>query len=251
MRTYCIGMCEMHIQKHSSSITEDISIQSGISHVPRGVLEACQNHLRMVIETNKSLNLTRIDTFEEGMLLHVEDSLTALPLFESAPEGWYLDMGTGAGFPGIPLALATKRKTVLVDARKKKVKVLNDFLQQLQIGDYVSAISERIEALPSMYKDKFAVITARALSQTSVLMEFATPLLLRGGWLICYKAQMAQQETDHLASVANTLGLTQIFSSKFLLSDNQTQRTLLVFQKTHKASIKLPRLNGYAQKHPL
>ena len=138
-----------------------------------------------------------------------------------------------------------------MDARKKKVKVLNEFLQQLQIADYVTALSERIEALPSLYKDKFAVITARALSQTSVLMEFATPLLLRGGWLICYKAQMSQQETDHLACVANTLGLTQIFSSKFLLSDNQTQRTLLVFQKTHKASIKLPRLNGYAQKHPL
>ena len=241
----------MHAQNRSLEPLENIAIQAGVSHVPRAVLEACQNHLRMVIETNKVLNLTRIDTFEEGMLLHVEDSLTALPLLERAPEGPYLDMGTGAGFPGIPLALATKRNTVLVDARQKKVKALNGFLQQLQIDNYVSAVSERIETLPTRYKDAFAVVTARALSQTSVLMEFATPLLTRGGWLICYKAQMSQQELDHSADVARTLGLTQIFSQRFMLSDNQTQRTLIVFQKTHKARIALPRLNGFAQKHPL
>ena len=72
-------------------------------------------HLNLVIKANETLNLTRIDTAEEGMLLHIEDSLTGLEEVSEAPSGLYGDLGSGAGFPGIPLAIATGRETVLID----------------------------------------------------------------------------------------------------------------------------------------
>ena len=83
--------------------------------------ELLLSHLRMVMDANERVNLTRISDMEEGLLLHVEDSLTALQEMERAPDGLYADMGSGAGFPGIPLAIATGRKTTLIDSRKKKM----------------------------------------------------------------------------------------------------------------------------------
>ena len=75
-----------------------------------------RKHLELVLEANETTNLTRIDTFDEGMLLHVEDSLAGLDEVKQAPPGLYGDMGTGGGYPGIPLAIMTKRETVLIDS---------------------------------------------------------------------------------------------------------------------------------------
>ena len=81
-------------------------------------------HLELVIEVNKSINLTRIDTKEDAMILHIEDSLEGIDEINASPDGLYGDLGSGAGYPGIPLAVATGRKTVLIDSRQKKMKTL-------------------------------------------------------------------------------------------------------------------------------
>ena len=75
-----------------------------------------KRHLELVIEANKVTNITRISTWDEGMLLHVEDSLVGLPEVVAAPEGRYVDLGSGAGYPGIPLAVESGRRTLLVDS---------------------------------------------------------------------------------------------------------------------------------------
>ena len=75
-----------------------------------------RRHLELVIEANKTTNITRIESMEEGMVLHVEDSLVGLPELEAAPAGRYADLGSGAGYPGIPLAVETGRETLLVDS---------------------------------------------------------------------------------------------------------------------------------------
>ena len=97
-----------------------------------------RRHLELIIEANKTTNLTRIDSLEDGMLLHVEDSLSGLPEINAAPEGLYGDLGTGGGFPGIPLAIVTGRATILADSVGKKTRVLDGVIQELGLRNQVT-----------------------------------------------------------------------------------------------------------------
>lgn len=210
-----------------------------------------QRHLQLIIEANKITNLTRIDSVEDGMLLHVEDSLTGLPEIQAAPEGLYGDLGTGGGFPGVPLAIATGRETILVDSVGKKTKVLDGVIQELGLAGRVSTYHGRIEDLSVDYRFRFSVLTARALSQLSILMELASPCLKMGGQLICYKANVSEEELAHAVELEKKLGLKLVSDRSFLLSDDQTARRILVFEKFAKPKLSLPRKVGFAQKKPL
>ena len=210
-----------------------------------------EKHLQKVIEANKQTNLTRIETFESGMLLHVEDSLSGLPELSDAPDGLYGDLGTGGGFPGIPLAIVSGRQTVLVDSVKKKIAILDTIIGELGLENQISCYDGRIEDLSKERKGSFAVLTARALSSLSSLLELASPLLLQGGRLICYKANVTQEELDHVDSLHAVLAMNLIDDREFILSDDVTKRRIITFEKSGYPSIKLPRKTGMAQKKPL
>ena len=210
-----------------------------------------EQHLNLVIEKNKVVNLTRIDTVESGMLLHVEDSLSALEEFNDAIAGNYIDLGSGGGYPGLPLAIASQRKTVLLDARQKKVEVLNEIIAQLGLSHYVRAEHSRIEDYSRTHKGNYAVVTARALAQLSVLFELASPLLCRGGSLICYKAQLDESEIKHAKKIGKQTGMQITSKRDFVLSDGVTKRCIVVAKKMNNSSITLPRKDGFAQKKPL
>lgn len=210
-----------------------------------------EKHLDLVIEANKVTNITRIDSKEAGRLLHIEDSLSALPEIKNAPTGKYIDLGSGGGFPGIPIAIATGRKTTLIDAREKKVDLLNQFAEQLGISDSVQAVHTRIEEFSRKHKYQYSLVTARALAKLSILMEFSSPLLREDGLLVCYKARLEEAELLHAKKVCKIVGMKYIGRRDFLLSDEETQRCIVVFKKVGNSTIKLPRKDGYAQKKPL
>ena len=155
-----------------------------------------ERYLDRLIEENEKTNVTRITDRDEAMLLHVEDSLVALPEVQDAPAGDYADLGSGGGFPGIPLALATGRQTLLVDSVAKKMQLVQGIVQELGVGN-VSVFAGRIEDLARQRPESFSVVTARALAQLSVLMELASPLLSEGGRLVCYKANPSEEELQH------------------------------------------------------
>lgn len=209
-----------------------------------------QKHLELVGIANETVNLTRISSREEGMILHVEDSLAALEEMDAAPAGLYGDLGSGAGFPGIPLAVATGRKTILIDARKKKMDAVQGIIEELGLQDQVSTFAGRAELLARTRAGDFAVLTARALSQLSILLELASPLLKRHGHLICYKANVVEDEVSRALAIQKQTGMKLISRRKFLLEDTFT-REILVFEKVKKPSVKLPRKEGEAQKNPL
>lgn len=117
--------------------------------------ELLDKHLELVIEENKVTNLTRIVDWESAQVLHVEDSLAGLPEVEEALEGPYLDMGSGAGFPGIPLAIMTGRETLLADSVGKKTRALDSFAAELGIDDIVSTYHGRIEDLALQQPNRF------------------------------------------------------------------------------------------------
>lgn len=207
-------------------------------------------HLELVIEENKVTNLTRIVDWESAQVLHVEDSLAGLPEVEEAMPGPYLDMGSGAGFPGIPLAIVTGRETLLADSVGKKTRALDSFAANLGIDDAVSTYHGRIEDLALQMPNRFSLITARALSSLASLLELASPLLAKGGSLVCYKAQSESEELEHAKEIARKLGMEFVSSRGFVLSDGETNRAIVVFQKRCNPSMKLPRRVGLAQKKP-
>ena len=210
-----------------------------------------EKHLALVLEANKTLNLTRIETVDDGLVLHVEDSLAALEEVNAAPAGMLVDIGSGGGYPGIPLAIATKRETLLVDARQKKAEVLESIVGILGLSDYVHVYAGRAELLARKQSNCCSVVTARALGKLPVIMKLASPLLAMGGRLVCYKAHVSKDEYDDAKRVAPMTGMDLVSDRQFTLSDGVTYRRILCFEKKRKAQAKLPRKEGYAQKHPL
>ena len=208
-----------------------------------------EKHLDLVIEANEKLNLTRIQDRDSALVLHIEDSLSALEEFLDCPEGKYADLGTGGGFPGIPLSIATNRPVLLVDSVKKKCCALDDIAEKLGLADSVHTYAGRIEELALEQRECFSALTARALSALPSLLELASPLLKIGGRLVCYKGSRYQEELDQALNIQKKLGMELISQRCFQLSDGSF-RSVFVFEKRTPAAVKLPRRPGMAQKHP-
>lgn len=208
-------------------------------------------YLEAILEVNKTLNLTRIEDSEEARLLHVEDSLSGLEELKVAPDGLYGDLGSGGGFPGVPLGIASGRQTILVDSVKKKMAAVASVVEELGLASQIDTYDGRIEDLAVERAGQFSALTARALSRLSVLMELASPLLKNGGHLICYKAQLSDEELEHALSLQKYLGMKLVSDRAFLLSDNEMARRIVVFEKYKEPGLKLPRRVGLAQKKPL
>lgn len=210
-----------------------------------------QQYLQAILRINETTNLTRISSVDEAQVLHIEDSLVGLPELQKAPEGLYGDLGSGGGFPGVPLALYSGRQTILVDSVKKKMRLVGEVLSDLGLNDQISTYDGRIEELAEERPGSFAVLTARALSRLVSLLELASPLLAKNGLLICYKADISQEEIGEAEAIAPLVGMKLVSQREIVLSDGESKRTILVYEKTRNPRIKLPRRNGLAQRNPL
>ncbi len=207
-----------------------------------------EKHLGLVIEANETTNITRISSWEEGMVLHVKDSLLGVEALSLCPEGRYADIGTGAGYPGIPLAIESGRETLLVDSVGKKTRIVDGFIEELGLPN-VSTYTGRIEDLGREQAGQYAAVSARALSKLSILIELACPLLQQNGRLICFKAKVDPCEYDHALDIAEQLAMKLVYDKTFELDGYQ--RRILCYEKVGVPSIKLPRRVGLAQKKPL
>lgn len=211
----------------------------------------CSQYLDLILEVNKTINLTRITELEQARILHLEDSLSALPEINEAPDGLYGDLGTGGGFPGVPVAIVTGRQTVLIDSVKKKMNALDGAVSEMGLSKQISTYGGRIEDLSLEMRSQFSLLTARALTQLPSLLELASPLLRKWGRLVCYKAQISDEEIENALSIEGLVGLKMVSRRCFELSDGVTHREILVFEKVSKPKIKLPRRVGMAQNNPL
>lgn len=207
-------------------------------------------HLGLVIEKNKTVNLTRIVDVDSALVLHVLDSLLLRRACDAAPEGKYLDLGTGAGFPGVPIAIVTGRESLLIDSVGKKAKAVEEFASELGLGN-VAAAAVRAEELAKKHHGEFAVITARAVAQTNTLVEYAAPLLKHGGLLVVAKARVEDDELAAGDRAAKICGLKNVSRETFELPNGMGHREVICYRKVKNPSIKLPRNTGMAQHHPL
>lgn len=219
--------------------------------VPPVEAERCVAHLLHVLDVNEYINLTRITGFEEALTLHILDSLLLGPFIPSQ-DACVLDMGTGAGFPGIPLAIACPQDTfTLLDSVGKKVKAVNAFVDVLGLEN-VETVHSRLEDYGRNHRAEFDVVVARALAPIGVLLEYARPLLKKGGTLLITKGTPDEDELSSAHETAKVLGYHDgVMHREIELPEGLGHRTILSFQAYRPSSVKLPRAIGMARKNPL
>lgn len=209
----------------------------------------CLLHLLYVEQINSYINLTRITDLDEAIVLHLLDSLLLARYFDSSNLE-YLDMGTGAGFPGVPLAIATGAKGTFVDSVGKKVNAVNAIIQKLQL-DRAIAVHTRIEDFAVQNRGLFDIVVARALAGMPILIEYAAPFLSEHGRLVISKGNPENDELDSARKVASICGLKLIQNDAYELPSNLGHREIFVYKRVSKPSVSLPRPNGMARKNPL
>lgn len=215
--------------------------------ITRIINETIEEYLKNILEVNKNINLTNITDFEQAKLLLLEDSLSVLTELNDAPEGLYGDLGSGGGFPGVPLGIASRRDTVLIDSVSKKMNAVNNVLQNMNIQN-ISVYDKRIEELALEKPKAFSVLTTKGLSKIPSLLELASPLLEDNGQLIALKSH--EEEQFNNKELENKLGMRLIKEREYQLSNDEIYRKAYVFEKYKDPEVKLPRRIGLAQKKP-
>lgn len=220
------------------------------------VAEQLLYYLDIVLEKNEHLNLTAIRDWDKALVLHVADSLTFLHELDAQPHDIrvkpYLDMGCGAGFPGIPVAIARPdRHGMLCDSVQKKIRAVDEFVEAVGLGGRLSTTSERLEVLGGNRRRSFGCIVARAVAPLPVLVEYSAPLLSRHGFLVVSKGTPDEEEIARGEAAAKLCGLEMQQRRTFELADGFGQRTMIVYGKVAEPEVKLPRPIGTASKEPL
>ena len=220
--------------------------------LPPGFPDAAEAYVALLLAANARLNLTRIVEPGEVARLHLLDALSALPLLDAAAPGRALDLGSGGGVPGIPLALARPEVSwLLVDSVGKKVDALASFVDQLRLSN-VTVLAERAETLghDSAHRERYDLVTARACAALPVLAEYALPLLRVGGALLAWKRAPLDEElgTGRAAAAHLGGGAPQLHPSGHrALSDHR----FVVVPKERPTADRFPRRPGQASRRPL
>jgi 16S rRNA (guanine527-N7)-methyltransferase len=205
-------------------------------------------HLDLLTEVNRTTNLTRIDP-ESAVQMHVLDSLACWPEVMDAPAGAMVDLGAGAGFPGVPLAVLARRKLTLVEATGKKARFLERVVSELRLD--ATVLAERAEEAAPAHRGEFTVALARAVSALPSLVELASPLLTEGGILMCLKGSPGEEEFERGRVAAGLCGMMEIGSRAVVVPGLEAARTVVSYRKVASPRVRLPRRAGMAQRQPL
>ena len=205
----------------------------------------------MLIEKNKVMNLTAITEFDEVIDKHFLDSLNLFRLIDLNSEKRILDLGTGAGFPGILLKIAfPKIKITRVDSLNKRVMFLNDVVNQLGLED-VECVHARAEDLAKKkeYREEYDICVSRAVANLSTLSEYCIPFVKVGGNFISYKSGDCDEEINSSKAAIKKLGARISKVENFEIKD--MGRSFVVIDKISSTPSKYPRKAGLPSKEPL
>lgn len=206
--------------------------------------------MNLILEWNEKINVTAIKNEKEFIVKHFIDSLLIGDLLRDAEK--ILDIGTGGGFPGIPLKVYYPEKQfTLIDSVNKKVTVVNDIIDKLELST-IEALHIRAEDLAqnTRYREKFGVVVTRAVSRLSTIVEYMLPFTEIGGRAICMKGPSAEQEILGAKTAILTLG-GEIESVEKMCINNEFERNMIVIKKVKKTDKKYPRGQGKPAKEPI
>lgn len=208
--------------------------------------------LKIFMEKNAVINLSAIRDEENIILKHFLDSCLIFDLLPYKEAKNIIDVGTGGGFPGLPLAILSPEKNfTLIDSVGKKVKAVQSFVQELGLKN-VKCIQSRAEEIghDSHFREKFDLVVSRAVAFLPTLVEYVIPLIRVKGYCIAYKEASAE-EKDRSHHSVTVLQSRLIAEKKYTLPHTDHTRSFMIFQKDAKTSSQYPRTNGIPLQNPL
>ena len=213
-----------------------------------------------IVDGNRQVNLTRITEPDEFWEKHLWDSLSGLaPWYEPEKPEWLptvkrvIDIGTGGGFPGVPVAIARPRwQVTLLDSTRKKITFLETLCEQLALAN-TDFVADRAEAAgrDPKYRAQYDLAMVRAVGPASTCAEYALPLLKKSGFAILFRGQWTDQEEDLFVGALETLGGELVAICPWETPTSQGVRHCLYVKKIEKTAPDFPRHVGIPAKHPL
>lgn len=207
----------------------------------------------ILVEWNSFMNLTGITEYEEVVQKHFVDSLVLCKAIDVNQIESLIDIGTGAGFPGIPLKIAYPHlKVTLLDSLQKRIKFLDEVIMQLGLTE-VETIHGRAEdfAKPSMKRESYDVCVSRAVANLASLSEYCLPYVKVDGYFVPYKSGKIDEELSESKKAVFVLGGKIEDEVKFNLPDSDISRSLIKIKKISSTPKKYPRKSGLATKEPI
>lgn len=216
-------------------------------------IEQFRTYFTELVEWNEKMNLTAITDEPSVYLKHFYDSISAAFYVDFSKEMTVCDVGAGAGFPSIPLKICYPQiELTIVDSLNKRITFLNHLADELQLANvhFVHARAEEF-GKNKAYREQFDLVTARAVARLSVLSELCVPLVKKGGQFVAMKGAAGPEELVDAKSALNILGVELVEQFDFELPEEDSERTIYVFDKVKTTPKKYPRKPGTPNKSPL
>jgi 16S rRNA (guanine527-N7)-methyltransferase len=229
-------------------IFKDECNKNNISNVVN--IEKFYQYMNLLLDWNEKINLTAIKDEKEFIVKHFIDSLAINEITKNADK--IIDVGTGAGFPGIPLKLFNEeQKITLIDSVNKKINVLNNIIFELKLEN-IEALHVRAEDLAKNkeYRECFDIAVSRAVANMTTLVEYLIPFVKVGGYIICMKGPNFEEELENSKKAIGILG-GKIESIECFNIDGDLERNIIKIKKIKETPNKYPRGQGKPLKEPL
>lgn len=213
--------------------------------------ELFYKYMEILLDWNQKINLTAITEKEDIILKHFIDCITILPYLNEKDK--LIDIGTGAGFPGIPIKIMNKKiEIILMDSLNKRIKFLDEVIKKLELEN-ITTIHARAEELARNrnQREKYDIATSRAVAKLNTLLEYMLPFVKIGGKCICMKSNNIEEELDEAKKAIEVLGGKIERIEEISLANTDIVRKIVIIKKVKATPKEFPRKAGTPTKNPI